>query len=482
MLSHRSSGFGLPTDLSAAALADVEAAKAVHNPPMRLAWFSPMPPVRSGVSTVSAELVAALRASHEIDVFVHGSSPALPAGTQSAHDFVWLNRQAPYDLTIYQLGNSSAHDYLWPYLFRYPGLAVFHDLHLHHARAAALLRSRRADEYRAEFAANHPAANPDVSELAVAGFDSPLYYRWPMTRLVAQRSRLSAVHSEGLAAMLRAEAPGVAVETIRLGHGNAILDPTARERVRARYGIPADVVLFGCFGGLSPEKRVPQILSAFAATRAHQRGARLLLAGAVPEHYDLQADIRRWGIGESTIVTGYLESDAELDAHIAGCDVALNLRWPTAREISGPWLRCLAAGVPTVITQLAHLTEVPSLDPRTWRLSSSVDGSNLENPSPVCVAVDLLDEDHSLRLTLRRLLRDAALRAALGCAGRVWWEARHSPDATIEDYRRVIALASEQPLPDVPLPAHLIDDGTRTLDRLLAPFRVSNPLFQHVMQ
>ena len=26
------------------------------------------------------------------------------------------------------------------------------------------------------------------------------------------------------------------------------------------------------------------------------------------------------------------------------CDVSLNLRWPTAREMSGPWLRALAAG------------------------------------------------------------------------------------------------------------------------------------------
>src|SRR4051794_17869194 len=118
---------------------------------MRLAWFSPMPPVRSGIAACSAELVAALRGEHEIDVFVDEPVVKLAvtggsAGPRllSAHDFVWRHRARPYDLTIYQVGNSSHHDFLWPYLFRYPGLAVLHDAHLHHARAAALLRTRRA--------------------------------------------------------------------------------------------------------------------------------------------------------------------------------------------------------------------------------------------------------------------------------------------------------------------------------------------------
>src|ERR1044072_7754874 len=113
---------------------------------MRLAWFSPIPPVRSGVAVYSAELVAALRSEHRIDVFVDEPVAAAPARrpepARSAHEFVWRQRQAPYDLTVYQLGNSSHHDYLWPYLFRYPGLTVLNDDHLHNARAAQLLRSR----------------------------------------------------------------------------------------------------------------------------------------------------------------------------------------------------------------------------------------------------------------------------------------------------------------------------------------------------
>src|SRR4051794_29131769 len=37
---------------------------------MRLAWFSPVPPVPSGIATCTADLVSALSSEHQIDVYV----------------------------------------------------------------------------------------------------------------------------------------------------------------------------------------------------------------------------------------------------------------------------------------------------------------------------------------------------------------------------------------------------------------------------
>jgi glycosyltransferase involved in cell wall biosynthesis len=432
---------------------------------MRLAWFSPMPPVPSGIAACSAGLIAALGDEHQIDVYVDEPVTRLAPGTWSAHEFVWRHRLEPYDLTVYQLGNSSHHDFLWPYLFRYPGLTVLHDAHLHHARAAALLRTRRAADYRAEFASNHPSTRPDLAELAVAGFDSHLYYAWPMTRLVVEASRLAVVHAPPLAAALNEELPHARVESIRLGHGEPVPDArvsAARTRVRAERGIPEEAILFGVFGGLTPEKRLPQVLDALTAVIPYVPSAHLLLAGAAPQHYDPAADVRRQGLGSRVTITGYLETDTELTDCIAACDVSLNLRWPTARETSGPWLRALAAGRPTVIIDLAHLAHVPSLDPRTW---GARPGSG--TAAPVTVAIDILDEDHSLRLAMRRLASDAVLRAELGAAGRRYWDAEHSMPRMVEDYRRVLATAAARPAPRVSLPPHLVTDGDAVLRRVL---------------
>ena len=294
----------------------------------------------------------------------------------------------------------------------------------------------------------------------------------------------------------------VRVAAIRLGHGRIVTpaeETEARTRVLARYWIVEDAVLFGIFGGLTPEKRIPQILSAFRAIRPYAPGARLLFGGSPAAHYDIAADIAALGLADRVTLTGYLARDEDLTDHIAACDATLNLRWPTARETSGPWLQALAAARATIVTDLVHLADTPSLDPRTWTANSDArfamrdarqgnedasvpsDSANRASrlaprASSICIAIDLLDEDHSLRLAMRRLATDAALRADLGAAARDWWMREHSLDGMVEDYERVMREAAARPDPPVTLPAHMRQPGDRKLRTLLEPFGVASPL------
>src|SRR5207248_2558347 len=81
-----------------------------------------------------------------------------------------------------------------------------------------------------------------------------------------------------------------------------------------------------------------------------------------------------------------------------------------------PWLRARAAGRATIVTDLAHMADVPSLDPRTWMPRPS---ALAHRPSAsVSIAVDILDEDHSLRPSMRRLGVDARVRPPHGNARR----------------------------------------------------------------
>ena len=466
---------------------------------MRLAWFSPFPPAHTGIAGRSVELVRALRARGiGIDSFVHHVSADAPDAV-SAHDFVWRHARHPYDLVVYQFGNSSHHDYMWPYALRYPGLVVLHDTRLHHARAAALLRERRAADYRAELAWSEPDVGPDVAELAVAGFDSALYFNWPMVRPLVETSRLVAVHGAAAAHELLARWPHARVRSIHLGEGVLVAperEAAARRRVRSRYSIPDDVVMFGCFGGLTPDKRLIPILDAMVALAPSAPDARLMLGGRAMAHFDVHAEVQRRHLADRVIITGYLESDEELTDHLAACDVSLNLRWPTARETSGPWLRALAAGRPTIVVDLVHMADVPSVDPRTWKVNGAEDrGPRIEGrlpstdvrtsdldprPSdPICIAIDILDEDHSLAVAMTRLARHAELRARLGRAAQAWWQRTHSVEVMVEDYVHLIGEAAALPTPAVELPAHLRADGTGTLRSIAAPLGLIDALSQN---
>ena len=446
---------------------------------MRLAWFSPIPPVKTGIAACSADLAQVLRTrGYTVDLYP----------SERAHDFPWRHRNDPYNLIVYQFGNSTHHDYQWAYALRYPGLVVLHDTHLHHARAAFLLREKRVNHYREEFRWSHPDVPVDAAELAIAGLDSHLFYQWGMVRGLVEVSRLVAVHGEGSLRELQESIPHLRqgyggqanssqgdlrarIVSIRLGHGQFVRAEDrqeARRRIRARHGIAGDAIVFGVFGGLTPEKRIPQVLRALRALLPYAPAARLVLGGAPAAHYDIAADIAALGLEDRVTLTGYLETDAELTDHLAACDVSLNLRWPTARETSGPWLRALAAGTATVITDLVHLGDVPSLDPRSWTKTAEV--------APVGVAIDILDEDHSLRLAMRRLAADDALREQLGRAGQAWWTREHSIDVMTDDYERLMKDAAARPDPLVTLPAHMRDDGGRNTDALLAPFGLERPI------
>jgi len=425
----------------------------------RLAWFSPDASSRSGIAAYSAELLPLLvTRGYTVDMF----------GAGNAHDFVWMQRRRPYDVTVFQMGNAACHDYAWGYIFRYPGLVVLHDAQLHQARALGLTKRwpPRVSDYVAEFRANHPHTPADVADVVAAGYGTTLYHLWPHIRLVIETARLTVVHNRRLLDDLRQRYPSAALDAIDMG----VADPLDRsddlrraaEDVRERHSIPHDAFVLAAFGGITPEKRIAKLLRATSTLAGRYPALHLLLVGSPAEHYDVTADSARWGVSERVHVTGYV-TDEELPRYLAAADVCACLRWPTNRETSASWLRCLAAARPTLISDLADLGDVPSLDPRGWRV---LDTSS-PHRTPVAVAIDLIDEDHSLHLALDRLIADEALRARIGDAARRWWQTYHRLDHMADGYERVIEAAITLPPPRATLPAHLTDT-TADLGRALA--------------
>jgi glycosyltransferase involved in cell wall biosynthesis len=425
---------------------------------VRIAWFSPLPPTRSGIAAYSAELVPQLSTRHTIDGFSEAN----------AGDFLWRMRRNPYDLVVYQLGNARCHDFMWGYMAAIPGLVVLHDARLHHARARALLAQERIDDYRREFWYDHPDAPRNFAEYGVAGLGGVVYYCWPMLRVVMRTARLVAVHNPRVAADLREEFPDVAVEAIHLGTAGATGnggpgDPAGRGRVRATLGVPDRALLFATFGKITAAKRTGAILRAFAAIADERRDVHLLLAGDASE-FSMDGSAWPASAHASRIhVSGYIP-EAAIGDYLAAADVCLCLRWPTALETSASWVQCLAARRPTVISDLAHLVDVPTIDPRSWRASQS-------SSEPVAIAIDPLAEDESLQLAMRALVDEPPLREALARAGHAYWSANHMLDLMTRDYEGLIARAAAQPAPVVgDLPPHFTDDYSSRARSLAAQF------------
>jgi glycosyltransferase involved in cell wall biosynthesis len=441
---------------------------------VRLAVFTPLPPVRSGIADYAVELLHGLSSHHQIQVYVasrkevsHSNSRGVSFSVHPAHDFVWMTHRNPPDLVVFQLGNAWCHDYMWPYVFRYPGLVVLHDAQLHHARAWSLLRRKRLADYRAELAYNHPELPPEAAEPAINGFGGPLYYVWPMLRAILTSARHVGVHNASLAADLRATFPETPVDTIRMG----VAQPTAsRDQIagiRARHGLPPDAIVVGAFGGVSEEKRIGPLLKAVSVARAYEPRICVVLVGQSLPHYDVRTIAQELGIDDIVISTGFVPDD-EVGAYLGMADVVSCLRWPSARETSASWLRAIAAGKATIVTDLVQQVDVPTLDPRSWTVLDAAAG---QTPRPaIAVSIDVLDEDHSVALAVKRLTTDRTLREQLGDAAAAHWRANHMVSHMVADYETLLprAVAHSAPLAD--LPGHLRPDGLELTRALLAPF------------
>jgi hypothetical protein len=87
------------------------------------------------------------------------------------------------------------------------------------------------------------------------------------------------------------------------------------------------------------------------------------------------------------------------------------------------------------------------------------------------VSVDIIDEDHSLGLAMRRLASDPHLRASLGRRARQLWLERFTLDRMVAEYWSSSTQRAPRPVPAgarlAQLPAHFGTRGTEHATRLL---------------
>jgi hypothetical protein len=104
---------------------------------MKIAYWSPLAPLGTGVADYSEELLPYLAEGAEIHLFTDGYEPENPEILERfrwypAHAFDEVSKRESFDLNLYQIGNSSYHRYALNAALRFPGVVVLHDLVLQH--------------------------------------------------------------------------------------------------------------------------------------------------------------------------------------------------------------------------------------------------------------------------------------------------------------------------------------------------------------
>ena len=329
---------------------------------MSLAYLSPLPPTRSGISVYSAMLLPALAKRVDVVAVAENPSVARLSGVPVISRGEYAARRGEFDDVIYQLGNNPYHEWIYREAYERSGVVVLHDLVLHHLIVEMTLARGLGDEYVTIMRDNHGEAGEAWARGRVAGFHDELgNFLFPASRHIAQFSRGVIVHNHYASGRLRALGVDRPI-TIAPMSFDAVIDTSgdARRRKRAELGIGDDVRLIGMFGFVTASKRPEQVLSAFALASRRATNIGLLIVGEPAPNCDLPAMIAEHGVDPAKVHTSGFVSEEEFDAFLAASDRVVNLRYPTAGETSGALLRIFAAGRPVAVSDLAQFTEFPS--------------------------------------------------------------------------------------------------------------------------
>lgn len=385
--------------------------------PLKLAYFSPLPPVPSGISDYSRELLPYLARWAEVHLYIDDYDPS---DRELAWNFpVWNYREYPwrrlvydYDCTVYHLGNSPAHSYLFPYVSRYPGVVVLHDWVLHHFLAGQALEVGKLGIYLREMAYSLGPSGAGQAWNILTGLSPARYFDLPLTERSLDASLGVVAHSDYVKGLVRSVRPGTPVAVVPMGIPLPP-NPGSKPALRQRLGLPEEAFLIGSFGLATPYKRIPSVLQALARLVAQGIDAHYVVVGGVAPELDIADIAKALGIGGRVHMTGYVPSE-EFNAYLHAVDVCVNLRYPTAGETSASALRCMAAGQATIV--------------------SNVD-ANRELPEDCLIKIPAgAQEEPLLTKALLVLAAEPAARDALGQTARQYIAAHHSLEQTAQSY------------------------------------------------
>jgi glycosyltransferase involved in cell wall biosynthesis len=325
---------------------------------LRLDYLSPLPPVRSGISDYSVDLLPELAARADVRVL------RLP-DQEVAPELEARWRPGPAEragedgrLPLYQMGNNRYHEAVWRLALERPGVVVLHDLVLHHFLLDRTVGRDRFEPYREQLERDHGwIGRAAAAPVRWGAFGQAAQFELPASRTLLRRQRGVVVHGRWAATVLGEEDGELAVRVVPM----AIPLPAAASReaglaFRRAHGIPERAPLIGSFGFQTPIKRTDAAIRALA--RPGLEAVRLLIAGELSpyaNYLDLAVEL---GVGERVHVTGFLPFE-ELESAIAATDLCLNLRYPTAGETSASLLRILAVGRPVLVSSHADYGDLP---------------------------------------------------------------------------------------------------------------------------
>jgi 2-polyprenyl-3-methyl-5-hydroxy-6-metoxy-1,4-benzoquinol methylase/glycosyltransferase involved in cell wall biosynthesis len=382
---------------------------------MKLAYFSPLRPQRSGIADYSEELLHHLASGAELTLYVDGFKPTNRDLISRFETIDYrryperLDELRGFDAILYHMGNDHRyHTGMLDVITRYPGIIVLHDFGLQDFFLGLARERGKPDIYLDEVEFCHGTAVRAEAEATLKRSGVPSIVSrpidFPLNKRIINSAEAIIVHSQWVRGRLLDNVAGVPV--VHIPH---LLKFAPRQpRTTSANG----EVRIANFGLITPAKGIEVALRALSKLRA-DHNFRYTLVGEPNSYYDVRRLVHEYGLDDLVEITGHVSLD-EFNRRIHETDIALNMRDRTVGETSGSLVRLMVAGVCSIVSDVGWYSELP-------------------DDSVVKVPIDH-NSDKVLEAYLRRLIEDDSLRTRIGENAQRYARAEHAPDHCGEAY------------------------------------------------
>ncbi|EKE17395.1 MAG: hypothetical protein ACD_10C00470G0004 [uncultured bacterium] len=395
----------------------------------RLAFISPLPPERSGISDYSAELLPALAKYYDIDVVVAQASVSDPWVLANLHvrSVDWFHRHAAtFDRILYQFGNSPFHSHMFDLLRDYPGVVVLHDFFLSGVLAHEEVSGGMPGVWSQALYGSHGylALQARFSEEGMAACKK----QYPVNLAVLQQARgliFHSCYSRQLVTDWYGQPAPEAWKVIPLLR--ARVDFVDRDAARRSLNIAPDDFVVCSFGFMDFTKLNHRLLDAWLKSSLAANPNCLLVfvgenhGGAYGQR--LLKMIKKSGIKNKILISGWADQDI-FRQYLAAADAAVQLRCHSRGETSGTALDCMNHGLPTIVNANGSMSE-------------------LANDAILMLPNDFSDAD--LAAALDTVYGDADLRKHLSRQAQELILIKHAPESCAAQYAEVIESSYADP-------------------------------------
>lgn len=350
------------------AYADAVSKKEVNNKKrLKIAFFSPLPPIRSGISDYSFELLCSMSKFFDIDLYIddYDLEASYLKYNFNVYDYrLFRNNSKHYDSIVYQFGNSQYHQYMYDICLEFPGIVVLHDFFLS-GLVNFISHTKGEEDF---FFDNLKYSHPKAFDKIFNGYKTnnvslmEILNKYPISKKIIDSAKGVMVHSEYSKKLcsdyydtdynIKVLNQSVRIPSLKL--------ISEKSKFKNKLGFQDNNIIISAFGHITETKEYDLIVDVVKENHELQNdNIKIVFVGDFLGESNFKDNIQKDLKELSNIEITKFVSDTMYKDYLIASDIAINLRKDSRGETSRALLMNMSYGLPTIINDYATFAEIP---------------------------------------------------------------------------------------------------------------------------